>query len=135
MKKKIALGAVGLVLVFSLFSFDAGDKYFAIAKNLDIFATLFKEVNTYYVDEINPNQGYLSNRIRPQGTMEKCHFCLHRTREGCAPACLEACPTGARVFGDLNDPRSAISSRLRELGSISLRADLGVDPGVRYQGL
>lgn len=32
-----------------------GDNYFAIAKNLDIFATLFKEVNTYYVDEVNPN--------------------------------------------------------------------------------
>lgn len=32
------------------------DKYFEIAKNLDIFTTLFKEVNTYYVDDINPNQ-------------------------------------------------------------------------------
>ena len=32
-----------------------GDNYFAIAKNLDIFATLFKEVNTYYADEVNPN--------------------------------------------------------------------------------
>ena len=42
--------------------------------------------------EINPNQSYLSNRIRPQGVMEKCHFCLHRTRNGRLPACLEACP-------------------------------------------
>ncbi len=58
--------------------------------------------------EINPDQGYLSNRIRPQGVMEKCTFCLHRTRNGRLPACLEACPTGARVFGDLNDPGSEI---------------------------
>ena len=32
------------------------EKYFDIAKSLDIFATLFKEVNTYYVDEVSPNQ-------------------------------------------------------------------------------
>src|SRR5690554_956167 len=31
------------------------DKYFEIAKNLDIFATLYKEVNNYYVDDVNPN--------------------------------------------------------------------------------
>jgi ferredoxin len=51
-------------------------------------------------------QAYLSNRIRPQGVMEKCTFCLHRTRKGRLPACLEACPTGARVFGNLLDPES-----------------------------
>ncbi|HEY8402517.1 MAG TPA: S41 family peptidase [Cytophagaceae bacterium] len=45
-----------VVSVFGLFSFNKSDKYFEIAKNLDIFATLFKEVNTYYVDEINPSQ-------------------------------------------------------------------------------
>jgi carboxyl-terminal processing protease len=45
------------IVVIVLFSFtDPGERYFEIAKNLDIFATLFKEVNTYYVDEINPNK-------------------------------------------------------------------------------
>ena len=44
------------LLVFGLLAFEGpGDKYFAITKNLDIFATLFKEVNTYYVDDVNPN--------------------------------------------------------------------------------
>lgn len=56
MKKKsfiwITLIAVSGLLAFS----GPGDKYFEIAKNLDIFATLFKEVNTYYVDEVNPNK-------------------------------------------------------------------------------
>ncbi len=43
-------------LVVGLLAFEGpGDKYFAITKNLDIFATLFKEVNTYYVDDVNPN--------------------------------------------------------------------------------
>lgn len=41
----------------SLFSFtDPGERFFEIAKNLDIFATLFKELNSYYVDDINPNK-------------------------------------------------------------------------------
>lgn len=42
------------VLILSLSAFTSSDdKYFQIAKNLDIFATLFKEINTYYVDEID----------------------------------------------------------------------------------
>lgn len=82
--------------------------------------------------EINPDQGYLSNRIRPQGTMEKCHFCLHRTREGRLPACLEACPTGARVFGDLNDPESDINWILKNKRVFVLKEDLGTKPVFFY---
>lgn len=53
--------AVALLLIsglsLGLFSYsEPGERYFAIVKNLDIFATLFKEVNTYYVDEVNPNE-------------------------------------------------------------------------------
>jgi carboxyl-terminal processing protease len=41
----------------TLFSYtDPGEKYFAIVKNLDIFATVYKEINTYYVDDVNPNE-------------------------------------------------------------------------------
>ncbi len=48
---------VASIALVSLVAFRGpGDHYFAIAKNLDIFATLFKEVNTYYVDEVNPNK-------------------------------------------------------------------------------
>jgi len=45
-------------LLLGLFSFKTSltDRYFDIAKNLDIFASLFKELNYYYVDEINPNK-------------------------------------------------------------------------------
>ncbi|MDX2196465.1 MAG: S41 family peptidase [Cytophagales bacterium] len=46
-----------LIATLSFFSFtQVNDKYFEIAKNLDIFATLYKEVNYYYVDDINPNK-------------------------------------------------------------------------------
>ena len=49
----IALAGAGFIglLAFT----NPGERYFEITKNLDIFATLFKEVNAYYVDEVNPN--------------------------------------------------------------------------------
>lgn len=83
-------------------------------------------------EEINPDQGYLSNRIRPQGVMEKCTFCLHRTRNGRLPACLEACPTGARVFGDMNDPNSEIRWVLENKRVFVLKEDLGTHPRFFY---
>jgi len=83
-------------------------------------------------EEVNPVQAYLSNRIRPQGTMEKCHYCLHRTREGRAPACLEACPTGARVFGDMHDPDSDINYVLKNKRVFVLKEELGTQPSFFY---
>ena len=83
-------------------------------------------------EEINPNMGYLSNRIRPRGTVEKCHFCLHRTREGKYPACVEACPTGARIFGNMLDPKSEISFILRNKRVYVLKEDAGTLPRFFY---
>jgi molybdopterin-containing oxidoreductase family iron-sulfur binding subunit len=82
--------------------------------------------------EINPDQGYLSNRMRPQGVVEKCHFCLHRTRKGKLPACLEACPTGARVFGNVRDPDSEIRWVLENKRVFVLKEDLGTRPRFFY---
>lgn len=83
-------------------------------------------------DEVNPNQSYLSNRIRPQGVIEKCTFCLHRTREGRLPACLEACPTGARVFGNVLDPDSEIRWVLENKRVFVLKEELGTKPRFYY---
>jgi Fe-S-cluster-containing dehydrogenase component len=82
--------------------------------------------------DVNPDQGYLSNRIRPQGVVEKCHFCLHRTREGRLPACLEACPTGARVFGNILDPESNIRWILENKRVYVLKEELGTKPSFFY---
>ena len=82
--------------------------------------------------EINPDQAYLSNRIRPQGVVEKCTFCLHRTRKGRLPACLEACPTGARVFGNVLDPESEIRWVLENKRAFVLKEDLGTRPRFFY---
>jgi Fe-S-cluster-containing dehydrogenase component len=83
-------------------------------------------------EEINPDQGYLSNRVRPQGVVEKCHFCLHRTRRGKLPACAEACPTGARVFGNLLDPESPIRWVLDNKRVFVLKEELGTKPRFFY---
>ena len=83
-------------------------------------------------EDINPDQGYLSNRPRPAGVMEKCTFCLHRTRKGRLPACLEACPTGARVFGDLNDPNSDLRWVIENKRVFVLKEDLGTQPRFFY---
>jgi molybdopterin-containing oxidoreductase family iron-sulfur binding subunit len=75
---------------------------------------------------------------RGKGTVEGCTLCVHRIDKGeGTTACTQACQGaghGAIVFGDLNDPASPVSKRLRALPSRALRADLGLDPGVRYVG-
>ena len=76
--------------------------------------------------------GYLSNRIRPMGVVEKCHFCLHRTREGKNPACMEVCPTGARVFGNLNDPESEIRYIISNKRTYILKEEAGTIPAFFY---
>ena len=72
---------------------------------------------------------------RGMGCVESCTFCVQRVDRGQTPACVEACPEGAMVFGDLKDPNSAISRRLAQVATTQVRADLGLDTGVRYQGL
>lgn len=83
-------------------------------------------------EEINPNMGYLSNRIRPTGVVEKCTFCLHRTRKGQNPACLEVCPTGARVFGNVLDPDSEINYILKNKRVYILKEEAGTVPRFYY---
>jgi molybdopterin-containing oxidoreductase family iron-sulfur binding subunit len=83
-------------------------------------------------DHINPKQGYLSNRPRFKGVVEKCTFCLHRTRKGRMPACLEACPTGARKFGNLKDPNSEIRKIIETKRVFVLKEDLATLPRFYY---
>ena len=53
---RILIPGMFVFAVLAFNSIDENDRYFQIVKNLDIFATLFKEVNANYVDEINPGQ-------------------------------------------------------------------------------
>lgn len=82
--------------------------------------------------EINPDTHYLGNRPRPKGVVEKCHFCTQRTRAGRLPACQEACPTGARIFGNLLDPASEIRYVLANKPVFRLKEELGTEPKFWY---
>ena len=83
-------------------------------------------------EEMNTNTHYLGNRPRPRGVVEKCHFCIHRTRKGQQPACMEACPTGSRIFGNLLDPDSEIRYVLANKQVFRLKEDLGTEPKFWY---
>jgi tetrathionate reductase subunit B len=75
---------------------------------------------------------------RGKGTVEACTLCVHRVDRGKQPACVEACTAAghdAILFGDLNDPDSEIARRIATYATAQVRADLRLDPGVRYQGL
>ena len=79
----------------------------------------------YQVRHINPLRRYA----------QKCFFCSHRIDAGLQPACVEACPSGARVFGDLNDPDSEISKILVKNAVSVLKPEAGTKPNVFYIGL
>ena len=72
---------------------------------------------------------------RGKGTVEACSLCVHRIDQGQQPACAEACPNKAILFGDLNDPESEIARKVGSVASVQVRADLRLNPGIRYQGL
>jgi Fe-S-cluster-containing dehydrogenase component len=72
--------------------------------------------------------------VRKAGVVEKCTFCYHRVSRGLQPACVEACPSRARIFGDQDDPNSEISMALKAHKSVRLKEDKGTRPNVHYIG-
>jgi molybdopterin-containing oxidoreductase family iron-sulfur binding subunit len=93
-------------------------------------------------EQLNPDV-----TVRRRGIMEKCSFCIQRirrTREWyknqglpldtskVIPACVQTCPTGALVFGDLNDPESEVSQLFQSPRAFTLLEELGTKPSIRY---
>ena len=85
--------------------------------------------------------------VRRRGVMEKCTFCVQRIRHGImnaeaegrelqdgevVTACQQACPTGAIIFGQLDDPESLVSKAASSERSVRLLEELGTDPKVIY---
>jgi Fe-S-cluster-containing dehydrogenase component len=99
----------------------------------------------YHRPEIAPDRASMGMWPFPQrtrGVVEKCIFCFHRIdqaiREGkvvgvdVVPACVDQCPTKARSFGDLDDPKSAVSLLIASRGNFRLREELQTGPKVHY---
>jgi len=83
-------------------------------------------------EQINTNTHYLGNRPRPQGVVEKCTFCIQRTRAGRYPACVEVCPVGARKFGNLLDRNSEIRYIIEHKRVLVLKEELNTVPKFFY---
>ena len=83
-------------------------------------------------EEINPNMHVIGNTPRPRGVVEKCSFCIQRTREGRYPACVEVCPVGARKFGNLLDPESEIRYLMENKRTFVLKSELETRPKFFY---
>jgi molybdopterin-containing oxidoreductase family iron-sulfur binding subunit len=83
-------------------------------------------------DKLNPTMHYLGNRPRYKGIVEKCTFCVQRSREGRYPACVEVCPVGARKFGNLLDATSEIRYILKHKRVFRLKEELNTNPKFFY---
>jgi Fe-S-cluster-containing dehydrogenase component len=72
------------------------------------------------------------------GVMKKCTLCVDRIynenipERDRVPACVKACPTGARAFGDLGDPASDVSRNVAARGGFDLLAEFGYKPVNKY---
>ena len=104
----------------------------------DFAADMPEPLNYYFNPDVT---------VRGKGVMEKCSFCIQRIRrvqeeakaEGrpvwdgeVEPACAQACPTDAIVFGLLSDPNSQVSKLAGSQRAELLKEDLGTQPKVIY---
>ncbi|MCA1908169.1 MAG: 4Fe-4S dicluster domain-containing protein [Magnetospirillum sp.] len=117
--------ADGIVLV---------DRHICIGCRYCMMACPYKARSFAHEDQ----SGQKDHNPRGKGCVESCTLCVHRIDAGGQPACVEACSKdggAAMLFGDLNDPKSEISQRISKEATSRIRADLGVEPAIRYQGI
>lgn len=92
----------------------------------------------YRVRMFNKESPYTYKKVHPGGvhvggTIIKCTFCKHRVDAGnISTACCDWCPTGARVFGDLNDPNSEVSKLIVARNGVQLKKEKLTEPQVYY---
>ncbi len=111
------------------------------------------QVRSFYAEEKEyfPGQGFtelekVKRKLYPlqTGVVLKCNFCMEKIDDGTkqglkpgvdpevTPACVIACPTKARVFGDLDDPTSEVSLLISGRKAVQLHPEYGTDPSVYY---
>jgi molybdopterin-containing oxidoreductase family iron-sulfur binding subunit len=93
--------------------------------------TFVDNIKSYFGDPLTPYEE-VSYQKHQEGVVEKCIFCKDRVDKGLEPACVQTCPTSARIFGDLEDPNSELSHLLRVRVSFQLLPETGAKPAVYY---
>jgi Fe-S-cluster-containing dehydrogenase component len=90
-----------------------------------------KGKSSYFPDYLTPfeKEAYEAHR---DGVVEKCTLCFHRIDAGRLPACVQACPSQAMIFGDHDDPNSTLSKLISSGRTRDLKEELKVDPSVVY---
>lgn len=68
-------------------------------------------------------------------TVDKCTLCYHRITKDLKPACVEVCPTGARIFGDLNDKQGELQQFLKTHNCHVLKPHLNTGSKLHYNAL
>ncbi len=132
----------GLVLI----AYDTciGCRYCLVACPYSV--NIFNAANLKNEEYRNPDAtGNNAGSPTYQGIVEKCTFCVHRidkaVKEGkkmgnpdgeITTACNQACPAGARFFGDLDDPNSTVNKLIAKRSSMRLKEHLGTNPQVYY---
>jgi molybdopterin-containing oxidoreductase family iron-sulfur binding subunit len=86
----------------------------------------------WFEPEVSPDDINPLVPVRPVGVVEKCTFCVHRTRLGKLPRCVEVCPVRARHFGNINDPESEVSKILKSNPSFRLLEEVNTGPNIWY---
>ncbi|NHZ87255.1 MAG: 4Fe-4S dicluster domain-containing protein [Planctomycetia bacterium] len=89
----------------------------------------------YGVRFLNPAKETVSDDAVDDFTADKCTLCAHRIDVGLQPACVNTCQAEARVFGDLNDPKSKISKILKLNKVDVLLPEKGTKPQCSYVAL
>jgi Fe-S-cluster-containing dehydrogenase component len=117
------------------------------ANNCPYKVRRFNWFNYAHSDEIQNLALNPDVTVRTRGIMEKCSFCVQRIQEAkleakrtgtplndgdIQPACQQSCPSNAIVFGDLNNPESAISKAAHSPRCFQVLAELNVRPTVGY---
>ena len=90
----------------------------------------YSDPRRFLPDGRGPNPKYPT---RSKGVVEKCTMCTERLARSQMPACVEECPHGAMLFGDLEDPNSEILAHLKSTFTVRRKAELGTRPQVHYK--
>lgn len=90
-----------------------------------------KDNRTVLPDNKTLFENYAHAKV-PKGVTTKCDFCYHRVDKGNKPACVECCPTEARVFGEWESGDDPLIERVNRNNPHGLLEDKGTGPKVLY---